>query len=103
MWLGGEGGLLWIVQEIEFSPFYQMVNAQTWIRPTEWDTKNSLAFCYTNRSSNPDQKTRTSDSEQNKKKRKKKRKEIEKENVPNSGLCRLGGLHRKNQRTRKER
>ena len=28
-WLGGEGNLLGIVQEIEIRPYYQIVNAQT--------------------------------------------------------------------------
>ena len=51
-----------IVQEIEIWPYYQMEYAQTRIHPGEWDAQNSLGFWDTNKSPNPDQVTRPSDS-----------------------------------------
>ena len=45
------------MQEIEISPCFQIVHAQARIRPAEWEGYNSLGFCDTNGSINPDQKT----------------------------------------------
>ena len=47
--LGGQGDPLGIVQETEIWPYEQMVYAQTWIRPEEWDTLSFLGFWDTNR------------------------------------------------------
>ena len=46
IWQGGEGDPLGIVQEIEISPFYQIVYTQTRIRSGEWGTKFSGILRY---------------------------------------------------------
>ena len=53
--LVGKSDPLGNVQEIEVWPCEQMVYAQTWICPGEWDAQTSLGFGDTNRSSNLDQ------------------------------------------------
>ena len=46
------------MQEIQISPYYQMLYSQTRICPEEWDSWNTLEFLDTNESPNPGQKTR---------------------------------------------
>ena len=47
-WVIGESDPLEIEQEIEISLYEQMEYTQVWIRPGEWDAKNSKGFWDTN-------------------------------------------------------
>ena len=51
-WLGGEGVLLEIVQEVWIWPYEHMVYVQPRIHPRKWDAQNSLVFWDRNGSSN---------------------------------------------------
>ena len=51
--LDWEGDLLGIVQKFEICPYYQIVYAQSRIRPGKRDAPDSLGFWDTNRSPNP--------------------------------------------------
>ena len=59
---GSEGDPLGIMQEIEVWPYYQIIWAETRINHGEGDVQNSLGFQDTNRSPNPNLKTKPSES-----------------------------------------
>ena len=67
-WLGGDGNPLRIMQDIELWPYELLAWVQPRIRAEEWDAQNSLGFLDTNRSPNPDQKTKSRDSQKKKRK-----------------------------------